>query len=161
MAAGATYEPIATTTLGSANASVTFSSISGSYTDLVLICSAKATSGSPVAYVRFNSDNGSNYSRRYVYGDGSTVSSSRDSNASVIDIALQSTSNFMPIVINLNNYSNTTTYKTLLFRGGLDYPGATIALWRSTNAISTVLVEVPSSTFVAGSTFTLYGIAAA
>jgi hypothetical protein len=33
-----TYEPIATTTLGTATASVTFSSISGAYTDLVLVC---------------------------------------------------------------------------------------------------------------------------
>ena len=39
MAAGATYEPIATNTLGSAAASVTFSGISGSYTDLILITS--------------------------------------------------------------------------------------------------------------------------
>jgi hypothetical protein len=32
-----TYEPIATTTLGSAAADVTFTSISGTYTDLVLV----------------------------------------------------------------------------------------------------------------------------
>ena len=41
MAAGSTYTPIATTTLGSAQADVTFSSISGSYTDLVLIIGGK------------------------------------------------------------------------------------------------------------------------
>ena len=34
-----TYEPIATNTLGSAAASVTFSSISGTYTDLVVVVS--------------------------------------------------------------------------------------------------------------------------
>ena len=33
----ATYEPIATTTLGSAASTITFSSISGSYTDLILV----------------------------------------------------------------------------------------------------------------------------
>jgi hypothetical protein len=36
MAAGNTYTPLATQTLGSAAASVTFSSISGAYTDLVV-----------------------------------------------------------------------------------------------------------------------------
>ena len=51
-----TYEPIATTTLGSAAASVTFSSISGSYTDLVLIVVPKATTGD---YIRCRVGNGS------------------------------------------------------------------------------------------------------
>ena len=37
MAAGNTYVALATQTLGSATATVTFSSISGAYTDLVLV----------------------------------------------------------------------------------------------------------------------------
>jgi len=40
MAAGKTYEPIATTTLSSSAATITFSSISGSYTDLVFVSTA-------------------------------------------------------------------------------------------------------------------------
>jgi hypothetical protein len=44
MAAGNTYTPLATQTLGSAAASVTFSSISGAYTDLVLVLNIKSTS---------------------------------------------------------------------------------------------------------------------
>jgi hypothetical protein len=58
-----TYEPIATTTLGTSESSVTFSSISGSYTDLVLICAVKntANNGDEVAF-QLNSDTGSNYS---------------------------------------------------------------------------------------------------
>jgi len=58
MPAGLTYETVATTTIVSATSSVTFSSISGSYTDLVLIINAKGTgfSGSGTyPYVRYNS----------------------------------------------------------------------------------------------------------
>ena len=45
MAAGATYEPIATQTLASAAASITFSSIAATYTDLrlVLTCTTKGS----------------------------------------------------------------------------------------------------------------------
>ena len=39
----ATYEPIETKTISSATATVTFSSISGSYTDLVLVAIGKTT----------------------------------------------------------------------------------------------------------------------
>ena len=57
-----TYEPIATTTLGSATASVTFSSL-GSYTDIVLVCSVQsASSGDARINIRFNGDTASNYS---------------------------------------------------------------------------------------------------
>ncbi len=58
----ATYEPLATTTLGSAASSVTFSSISGSYTDLVVVFSGTAGGGNSNLILTFNSDTGSNYS---------------------------------------------------------------------------------------------------
>jgi hypothetical protein len=67
-----TYTPIATTTLGTAAASVTFSSISGSYTDLVLII-AGVQSVADVPYIQFNSDTATNYSRTQLSGDGSSV----------------------------------------------------------------------------------------
>jgi hypothetical protein len=58
----ATYEKIATTTLGSTTATVTFSSISGAYTDLVLVERlVKSITGGSLQ-VRFNSDTGTNYS---------------------------------------------------------------------------------------------------
>jgi hypothetical protein len=49
-----TYEPIATTTLGSAAASVTFSSISGSYTDLVLVVTGIGATVTTFPWIRFN-----------------------------------------------------------------------------------------------------------
>ena len=69
-----TYEPIATTTLGSAQASVSFSSFSG-YTDLVLVCVATTASDDQFLSVQFNGDTGSNYSNTYMTGNGSTATS--------------------------------------------------------------------------------------
>jgi hypothetical protein len=62
------------------------------------------------------------------------------------------------------NYSNTTTYKTIISRG--DNPGflviALANLWRSTSAINIItMVSETGNNFVTGSTFTLYGITAA
>jgi hypothetical protein len=59
MAAGNTYEAIATQTLGSAAASVTFSSIPGTYTDLVLVVAMEhVTTGTENIVMQFNGDTG-------------------------------------------------------------------------------------------------------
>ena len=62
MAAGSTYTPIATTTLSSAQSSVTFSSL-GSYTDIILVYAGTGTS-TDTQGIRFqvNGDTGTNYS---------------------------------------------------------------------------------------------------
>ena len=161
----ATYEPIATTTLGSAESSVTFSSISGSYTDLVLICAVKntANNGDEVAF-QLNSDTGSNYSRTRIFGNGSTASSSRASDTTKGALGINSTAEFSTVIANFQNYSNATTYKTVISRGSdaSNYVSSYASVWRNTNAItSIVLLPDSGTTFTSGSTFTLYGIASA
>ena len=169
MAAGSTYTPIATTTLGSAQSSVTFSSIAGTYTDLVLIANILGVSATTGVGVQFNSDTGTNYSVTSLYGDGTSAGSTRQSSASSIRFSLGTsyrTTNQGIIRINVQNYSNSTTYKTVISRNDISSEGAeaSAGLWRSTAAI-TSLVLIPtnnaSCTFNTGSTFTLYGIAAA
>jgi len=62
------------------------------------------------------------------------------------------------------NYANTTTYKTSLTRGNIATVAtlATVGMWRSTSAITSIKIERDGSNLLAaGSTFTLYGIAAA
>lgn len=163
MAAGNTYESIATQTLGSAAASVTFSSITGSYTDLVLVCDAGITAGLRNYLVQVNSDTSTNYSRTSLSGDGTSATSVRGSSLTNIILNdygyLEGTSGSNAIA-HFMNYSNTTTYKTVLCRSNNTANGtsSTVNLWRSTAAISTILVAASASTFVAGSTFTLYGI---
>jgi hypothetical protein len=71
MAAGATYEPIATTTLGTATSSFTFSSIPATYTDLRLVIGWVSGTN---PRIRFNSDTATSYSQTAMYGDGTAAS---------------------------------------------------------------------------------------
>ena len=165
MAAGPTYEPIATTTLGSTSSSVIFNSISGSYTDLVLIISAKNTTGQNYeTWLRFNSDSGSNYSQTFLQNYAGSTQSGRNSNINQITPGKMNTTSFDANIININNYSNATTNKTVLSRvnNGEFVAGVLIGLWRNTAAITKIeALTEPGTNYTAGSTFTLYGIKAA
>jgi len=164
MAASPTYVPIATTTLGSAAASYTFSSIPSTYTDLVLVISSPTTgigANSAIQVGNSTIDTGSNYSLTQLYGTGSAAASQKGSNINfgyggVITGTAVAITHFL-------NYSNTNIYKTWLSRGSApsNYIDATVSMWRSTSAINTIKVYGDSGTYAIGSTFTLYGIAAA
>jgi hypothetical protein len=165
MAAGSTYTPIATTTLGSTNSTVTFSSISGSYTDLVLI-------GNPIVSASLdykwyvNGDNSSGlYSQTRIVANGSSATSGRTTGANVLylDLTAPASGTVQTFIMNFQNYANTTTFKTVLVRyneAGSE-TAARVNLWRNTNAITSITISTDSSTFAVGSTFTLYGISAA
>ena len=165
MAAGSTYTPIATTTLGSAQQTITFSSIAGTYTDLVIAIASGSTATGTEFQMRFNSDTGSNYSRTSLGGNGTSALSSRATNATKIQIESSTGmgTGQTTTLINVMNYANTSTYKTALLRASDagKYAYAVVGLWRSTSAITSIDIINETSTFTAGSTFTLYGIAAA
>jgi hypothetical protein len=155
-----TYEMIATTTLSSSQSSITFSSIPGTYTDLVLVCNVTKTASSNTAF-RLNSDTGSNYSSTFLEGNGTTASSSRLTSTTQGSIDYSDTTvNPVPSITHFMNYSNTTTNKTTLSRSGSEYVYAYVNLWRNTAAINTILVYAASGNYVTGSIFTLYGIKA-
>ena len=168
-----TYKPIATTTLGSTQTSVTFSSISGSYTDIVLISNiTPSNTDAPGLLCEVNSDTGTNYSGTFLYGDGSAAGSNRTTSQTRFTLARQyglgdSTTGQPNFITHFQNYSNATTYKTVMTRAntpsGTTYKGveASVGLWRSTSAITSIKIFVNAGGFATGSTFTLYGIAAA
>lgn len=160
-----TYVALATQTLSTAASSVTFSSISSSYTDLVLITSAKNNTGAQYRLqLRFNGDTATNYSVTKLTGNGSTAVSSRASNATYAAILIGTigSTNFDNVITSIMNYSNTTTNKTVLSRGNETAAevNAEVGLWRSTTAITSLTLDLEGGiNFVAGSTFSLYGIA--
>lgn len=162
MAAGATYVSIASQTLSSAAASVTFSSISGAYTDLVLIINGTLSTQDTIG-IQFNGDTGNNYSATRLNGDGSTIESGRWSNQPLGYFGNLDTTN-STASLNIMNYSNATTYKTSLMRNSTPayQVYANVILWRSTAAITSFLLKpISGYNFASGTTLSLYGIAAA
>lgn len=159
-----TYEKIATTTLSSAAASYTFSSIPSTYTDLVLVVNAGAASGSYDFSFRFNGDSGTNYSVTRLRGTGSAASSLRQTNTTFINtLAIPLTVDGV-FIVSINNYSNSTTYKTALMRANAPANSleAVAGLWRNTAAITSITVSPEFLVnFIAGTTLTLYGIKSA
>jgi hypothetical protein len=152
-----TYEPISTYTVGSPQASYTMSSIPATYTDLVLII--QATTISANYNLRLNGDTGSNYSYTSLWGNGSSAASYRSTNNTVIGLTY--TSSGVPMSkIQIQNYANTTTYKTVLNRqdDSVNATGAAVGLWRNTAAINSITI-VSTGNLPTGSTFTLYGVA--
>ena len=163
-----TYTPIASQTLGSAAASVTFSSIPQGYTDLVLVMNLGAATSDFVQIV-LNSDTANTlYSGTYLLGDGSSASSGRytSGNSSTVywiggSSGTGTSANSLVARYNFQNYSNSTTFKTVLARA--DNAGSTasamVGLWRNTAAITSIRIQiVGGQNIVSGSTFSIYGI---
>jgi hypothetical protein len=157
-----TYEPIASTLLASPALSVTLSSIPSTYTDLVLVVGLFEPTNWGSAVLVLNSDTATNYSSTRVGGDGSTAFSARQTNVS--NIYPGQISNGTIFIFNINNYSNTNVFKTIISRGNGtgQVLVASASLWRSTSAINSIAfsngggVNLPTGTRV-----TLYGIKAA
>lgn len=165
MAAGNTYTQIASTTLGSAASDIIFSSIPSTYTDLVLVLVGKRTTGGGNLYINLNNDSSALYSRTVLFGTGTTAGSVRNSGqTSITDYYVGlNASNDSVHIMNFMNYSNTTTNKTVLWRNGRadEATQAIVGLYRSTSAINQITLYTSGSTITAGSTASLYGIAAA
>lgn len=167
-----TYKPIATTTLSTTQTTITFSSIPSTYTDIVLVISGRGTRTSAAivdGFIRFNNDSGSNYSTTHLYGDGSSAGSDRATNKTEaymgywFPTANTTSGIFSATTIHIQNYSNATTYKTLMSKDGNlsntnGLPGTSVSLWRSTSAINRVDLFLSPNDWATGSTFTLYGI---
>lgn len=160
----ATYEPIATQTLASAAASITFSSIAASWTDLRLVFTVIGT-GTNDTYLRFNSDTATNYSITTLTGNGSAASSGRSTTQTLINLdeAIAAQPSFFSV--DIFSYTG-STFKTVLAnlnsdRNGSGYVSNRVGLWRSTAAITSITLSPSASTFAIGTTATLYGIKAA
>lgn len=163
-----TYEPIATTTLGSTSNTITFSSISSAYTDLRLVFNLKSTSaGTVIATITVNGS-GTGYSTTHLYGDGTSVISGRQTSYSNWGATGPSLAASATGLLTLDIFSYTgSTYKTALMTRSYDNNGSgssftSVQLWQNTAAISSItLSEGLANGFAAGTIATLYGIKAA
>jgi hypothetical protein len=164
--AAPTYVKLASQTLASAAASVTFSNIPQGYTDLVIeVVIGNSANGTRDLQWKLNGDSGSNYSSTSMESEGSAAYSGRDTNFTYL--RSNGSSNNTPSTytrINFMNYSNATTFKSMFARSNAVswYVITKALLWRNTSPItSIVFTSESSSNFVTGSTFNMYGIKAA
>ena len=157
----ATYDPIATITLTSAQSSVTFSNITQEYSDLHVVVNAIANPANDLI-ITINNDSGSNYSRTVLYGTGTSASSTRGSNLNIMycDAYMSlDTSEYSIYTIDFFQYSNTNLYKTSLVSAtragrGMDKQ---VNLWRSTSAITSLKFFADTGNLTGGK-ISLYGI---
>lgn len=158
-----TYDLIEEKVLSSAAPSVVFNSIVGTYKDLELEIVSSSNSGTIDMVMRFNGDTGSNYSWTEMQGNGTTATSSRQSNQPYIYLGNQYASALSTELFRVFSYANTNVHKTVLGRYGQagNYLTAAAATWRSTSAITTltVLTVTGGANFAANTTFRLWGVA--
>lgn len=166
MAAGATYEPIATQTLGTSAAIITFNSIPSVYTDLRLVLVTTPASNYASLRVNFNSDTNGNYSRKTLYGDQTDVNTISNTGLSMW-IATTAMRNTAPSFISLDifSYSGSTDKVAMSFSAndtiGAGFVNNNVGLWRSASSITRIDLELGGINFNAGTIATLYGIKAA
>jgi hypothetical protein len=162
MSKTATYSLIASAT-PTGTTTVTFSSIPGTYTDLILILSTLSASGGNT-HMRFNGDSTSLYSETRLTGNGTSATSSRDLNTSLHYIAEANANSTTPStgIVHIMDYANTTTFKSSVGRGGnaSQQLNAKAYLYRSTNAITSIVLTQDTANYTSGTTMKLYGIQA-
>ena len=167
-----TYVKIATVTVGSGGAaSMEFTSIVGTYTDLCVKLSARSTAaGVGTIRMKLNTDTGANYNYRQMQGNGSSASSSAGTGATSAsnEVALidgsDSTSNtFSNSELYFPNYSGSTAKSWSVDsveeeNASTAYVRLTAGNWSGTAAITAITFTPSSGNFAQYSTATLYGI---
>jgi hypothetical protein len=152
-------------TAGAGQANITFSSIPGTYTDLLVKVSARATAASPDIYLRFNGLN-TNLSDIVVYGLGaSTVGSNSTSNIRVPFGSSSATAGvFANSEIYIPNYASAVIHPVSV-DGAVEENGTTnnimwlgAGLWNSATAITEINLIPASNNFAQYSSASLYGI---
>ena len=164
-----TFIKIASVTVGSGGAAtISFSSIPSTYTDLCLKISGRNTQPSSILYLTFNGSS-SGYSYRRLYGNGSSAASdSASSQSSIAFIAFQvstyTASTFSSSEVYVPNYAGSNNKSVSIDEvtennATLSVAALDAGLWANSAAITSITLTPDSSgNFAQYSTATLYGI---
>lgn len=164
--------PIGYATASGSSNQFSFTNIPQTYQDLLVVVYARSTGAvtTTTTNMVINGDSSSsNYSRTILKGDGSSATSSRDTNFSQaygldgLPGASSTSGIFSSAEIHILNYANTSTYKTMLSRQAADLNGSGltelyVTLWRSTSSVQYFYINTNSGNYASGSTIALYGI---
>lgn len=166
----ATYIPIQSTTLTTSTASVTFSNIPQTYTDLVLRCSTRndVAAESATLIFNFNNDSSTIYSFTRLRGSGSAASSANSilgtrANGGIINGNTSTSNTFSSTELYLPNYTVSQNKQVAVFTAQENNNTAAFLdnlanLYSATTAITRIDIACISGNFLSGSTFHLYGI---
>lgn len=158
-----TFEPLAFTSLTVTAASIEFSSISSSYTDLYFIFNGLHNTGLTQWGIRVNGDTGSNYQAVLVgqTAGTSTISLYEQNSNTYGFIGWVVSGDSSMYECHLNNYTNTNQYKSMMAWGATEATRQNMiggAMWRSTAAVTSVTFLPASGSFATNTTITMYGI---
>jgi hypothetical protein len=155
-----TYELISSNTVGSGGAaSVTFSSIAASWTDLIVKISARATTTTSDLKVTFNGATTS-FSDIFLYNTGSATNTYIDAginDSSFTANTFSSTDLYIPNYLS-SNYKSTSLDYTGETNGAGSYRWLDAGLWSNTAAITSITFTPTSGNIAQYSSFYLYGI---
>jgi hypothetical protein len=163
----ASFESIATTTLSSAQSTITFSSVPSTYKHLQIRAIARDAGGNGEIKIEFNGDTTTtNYRKHVFYGNGSSAFTGQANNNTCTPIAYssQTAGVFEVIIMDILDYANTnknTTIKTIFGKDttGSGDLGVHSNLWVNTAAVSQIDFKVVGgSNFAQYTQFALYGI---
>jgi hypothetical protein len=160
-----TNTPLQSIRLTSSLATITFSNIPQTYTDLVLVLRAAQDGGAGNSCgIYFNGNTSLVYSGTQVGGNGSVTFGGQYSGNANIDFANFSASGpvFSNGIANIQSYANNTSYKSVIIKASdsSTYTEIRAGLAKITNPITSITVQMGSANFLPGSTFDLYGIKA-
>ena len=152
---------LATITLSSSASSVTFSNISQSFRDLVLVWNGKSTNLDYSIRGRLNGDSGSNYADVYMIGNSGGATSGTYAQPYFFAGAPAGYTR-TTCIINFMDYSATDKQKSIITRGNMDatYTSAIASRWANTAAITSIQLYAAGDAWASGTTMSLYGIAA-
>tara|TARA_R110002126_G_scaffold231535_1_gene376140 strand:+ start:128 stop:634 length:507 start_codon:yes stop_codon:yes gene_type:complete len=162
-----TFELISAVTVSSPQASISFSSIPSTYTDILVSCSLRHSGAQVFATLSLNA--GGSYSYRKIVGTGSGTPSSDSASDNLYQIWVdgnnQTASTFSSSQIYIPNYASTSTYKSISIESVTEnnatgvYTGMSAALYSSNTAITSLTITPwATDTFVQYSTAYLYGV---
>jgi len=168
------FEAIASTSISSTTATITFSSIPSSYEHLQIRVYARNSDSASNRFMTltFNSDTGTNYTRHYLEGNDSNLSAVGtlgETSCTVGRMAANSAAanTFGSAIIEIVDYASANKYTTVRAFGGFDTSNTTgylqfaSGLWLNTAAVSTITLGFTSGSFLSGSTASLYGLRSA
>jgi hypothetical protein len=163
-----TYTLIEAKTLSGATATVSFTSIPSTYTDIILKVSARTDRASTDDLLNINfNGSASNQTSKYVAGNGASASSGGYSNFYLgwVCAANNTASTFSNLAMYVPNYASATTFKSVSMDDVMETNATTsmhglfAGLWSSNSAINQIdITSVFGTNFVQYSTFYLYGI---